>query len=179
MLEKIIKKILQFEKKKKLKSLTNVDWKGNGYCNVEFDFDRTSVATINEKASFRNNCVVRVRDNAKLKIGEFSNFNNGCIITCRELINIGDRVSFGPNVMIFDHDHDYKSNDYIHNFKTKPIVIEDDVWVGANVTILKGSIIKKGAVIGANSVVCGTVEEQCVYTSANEKRIRKYEKASI
>lgn len=168
---RIVRSIIASIKKKRNAGLI---WPGSGCWNVEVDIDDTAEANIHRRATFRNNCAIRVRDNAKLSIGEITNFNNGCIITARNSITIGKRVSFGPNVMIFDHDHDFRGNDYMHHFVTAPIIIEDDVWVGANVTILKGSVIRKGAVIGANSVVTGEVAEDSVYTSLVGRKVRQY-----
>ena len=51
------------------------------------------------------------------------------------------------------------------------IKIEDDVWIGANTTILDGTVIKKGAVIGANSLVQGELEPYCVYAGNPLKQI--------
>lgn len=168
---RIIRFITVLIKKKRNNRLM---WPGSGCWNVEVDIDDTGKANIHKSVTFRSNCAIRVRDNAELAIGELTNFNNGCIITARNFISIGNRVSFGPNVMIFDHDHDFRGNDYMHNFVTAPIIIEDDVWVGANVTILKGSLIRKGAVIGANSVVTGTIAEDSVYTSLDNIKVRHY-----
>ena len=50
------------------------------------------------------------------------------------------------------------------------IVIEDDVWIGANSVILDGSVIKRGAVVGAGSFVRGTVEENA-YVGGNPLRV--------
>ncbi|HAP79050.1 MAG TPA: acyltransferase [Ruminococcus sp.] len=113
-----------------------------------------------------SNCCIRVRENAKLKIGRNVFFNNNCVLTCRESVTIGNNVIFGPNVLIFDNDHNYRDSDFMHKFITKPIVIEDNVWIGGNVTILKGAYICSGAVIGAGCVVRGRVEPDTVmYTS--------------
>lgn len=168
---RILRFAIAFIKKKNNRAMV---WPGSGCWNVEVEIANTAQAYVHKRATFRNRCVIRVRDEAKLSIGEFTNFNNGCVITARESIKIGDRVSFGPNVMIFDNDHDFRQTDYMHHFVTAPIVIEDDVWVGANVTILKGAIIRKGAVIGANSVVRGEVAEDSVYTSLADVNIRRY-----
>lgn len=46
--------------------------------------------------------------------------------------------------------------------KTKPIVIEDDVWLGANVVVLQGVRIGRGAIVGASTVVTRHVPEFCV-----------------
>ena len=79
-------------------------------------------------------------------------------------LKIGNKVIFGPcptiitgnhridliGKYIFDVDGKLPEND-------EDVVIEDDVWVGANVTILKGVTIGRGAVIGACSLVCKDV----------------------
>jgi|TARA_B100000768_G_scaffold166093_1_gene169154 acetyltransferase-like isoleucine patch superfamily enzyme len=75
-------------------------------------------------------------------------------------IKIGNKVLFGPNVTIMGGDHNTSIiGKYIYDVKYKdivndlPVVIEDDVWVAANVTILKGVVIKKGSIVAAGSVV--------------------------
>ncbi len=75
-------------------------------------------------------------------------------------IRIGNKVMFGPNVTIMGGNHNiHEIGRYMADVKNKrpaddlPIVIEDDVWVGADAIILKGVTIKTGSVIGAGSVV--------------------------
>ncbi|MEC0169774.1 acyltransferase [Paenibacillus graminis] len=120
------------------------------------------------KIIFNKNVSIRVRESAKLIIGTGVNFNNGCIITCRKHVNIGNNVLFGPNVMVFDHDHDYLAKDYTNTFKLGQIIIEDNVWIGANVIILKDTIIKKNSVIAAGTVVRGTVQENSIVYNRRE-----------
>lgn len=172
----LIKKLHLIKSYYKLKKCKNLTWPGYGRISCDFEMDVTSNVDISESVIFRPYCAIRVRKNAKLKIGQKVSFNNGCIITCREKIEIGDHVLFGPNVMIFDHDHDFRSDDFENKFRCAPITIGNHVWIGANVTILKGSVIKDGAVIGANSVVGGIVEKNCVYTMSNPKRMTPYQK---
>ena len=71
-------------------------------------------------------------------MGENVFFNNNCVLTCKKKIQIGNNVIIGPNVCIFDHDHDYKSPGRAVEFVCKEIKIEDNVWIGANACILKG-----------------------------------------
>jgi acetyltransferase-like isoleucine patch superfamily enzyme len=67
-------------------------------------------------------------------------------------ITIGNKVTFGPNVTIMAGDHNIKQvGTYIYDNHSKnndddlPVTICDDVWIGCNVTILKGVKIGKGA----------------------------------
>jgi len=73
-------------------------------------------------------------------------------------VTIGNNVLFGPNVSLLTPEHPL---DYRDRYPTpgsdfefaRPIVIEDDVWLGGNVVVRGGVRIGKGSVIGAGSVV--------------------------
>ncbi len=69
----------------------------------------------------RNHISFRIYNEGKIKIGDNCFFNDGCSINCQEKIIIGNNVMFGQNVMIFDHDHDYKNN--IDEFIRKSIIL--------------------------------------------------------
>lgn len=109
-------------------------------------------------------------DSGICEIGNNCFFNHNCSITCLEKISIGNRCTFGNNVVIVDHDHS------IHGEKTKfvmsPVTIEDGAWIGANVVILKGVTIGKGAVIAAGSTVAKDIPENTVYINETVKKIR-------
>ena len=74
---------------------------------------------IGKKFKMRDNCKLRVRKGANCRIGNDVSFNSNNIIVCRDSITIGDGVEFGPNVQVYDHDHDFKnargikSNEYL------------------------------------------------------------------
>jgi acetyltransferase-like isoleucine patch superfamily enzyme len=75
-------------------------------------------------------------------------------------LTIGNYVVFGPSPTIITGDHRIDViGEYMYNVEDKtpatdqPIVIEDDVWTGAHVTILKGVVVGRGSVIAAGSVV--------------------------
>lgn len=71
---------------------------------------------------------------------------------------------FEPSVTILGEDHEYKKLEKLRFFikdnsnRSVLIIIEDDVWIGENVTILKGVTIKQGSIIIASSVVNKDVE---------------------
>ena len=96
-----------------------------------------------------------------LSIGDKCFFNTQVSITCLERITIGDRCQIANNVVIVDHDHDYRAG--WGHYPSAPVRIGNDVWIGANVVILKGSVIGDGAVIAAGSVVRGQVEPHSLY----------------
>lgn len=89
-----------------------------------------------------------------------------------ELI-IGSKVLFGPNVAIICGDHNTSEiGSYMFDVTEKkkendlPVVIENDVWIGANVIILKGVIIKQGSIIAAGSIVTKSTRPYSVYKGA-------------
>lgn len=75
-------------------------------------------------------------------------------------ISIGSKVMFGPNVTIMGGNHNTSViGAFMYDVREKlpendqPVIIEDDVWVGTGVIILKGVTIGKGSIIAAGSVV--------------------------
>lgn len=96
-----------------------------------------------------------------MSIGEGSSIPKGSTFYCTEVpLTIGKKVIFGPSPTIITGDHRIDViGKYIMDSHEKlpendaPVVIEDDVWCGANVTILKGVIIGRGSVIAAGAVV--------------------------
>ena len=118
----------------------------------------------------RKNVCFRV-EGGILKIGT-SFFNQGCCITAMKHIEIGDDCLFGPNVVIVDHDHDYTyvDNQRGNHYITDDVVIGNNVWVGANTVILRGTKIGDGCVIGAGTVIKGELKKNTVvYTQKNQQ----------
>lgn len=75
-------------------------------------------------------------------------------------IYIGDKVMFGPNVIIMGGDHNTSVlGEYMFDIKEKlpendlPVIIESDVWIGAGAIILKGVSIGTGSIIGAGALI--------------------------
>ncbi len=69
----------------------------------------------------------------------------------------------GPNVLIFDHDHDFKNKDRKNSYIHGDITIGNNVWIGGNVVILKNTKIGENAVIAAGTVVTGEVPANHIY----------------
>lgn len=101
-----------------------------------------------------------IREGEHVTIGNHCLINHNCLIqagkSSQGTITIGDYVHMGVNVMIMAFNHGF----YTRNIPTKeqdytdaPIVIEDDVWIGAGSIILAGVTVGKGSIIAAGAVV--------------------------
>ena len=112
-----------------------------------------------------------VRKGAYLEIGSNSRIN-GCHISASERIIIGKNVRISQYVLIMDNDF-HQVNDHFADGKKKAIIIEDDVWIAAKATILKGVRIGKGAVIAAGAVVTKDVEPYTLVAGVPAKAIRR------
>ena len=98
-------------------------------------------------------------------------------------MQIGNFVMIGPNCSFLsvDHDfHDWKKPMLFQKVLMKPIKIEDDVWIGANVTVLGGVTIGRGAVVGAGAVVTKDVPGYAIAAGVPAKVIRyRFDEATI
>jgi acetyltransferase-like isoleucine patch superfamily enzyme len=90
-----------------------------------------------------------LRRGAVLRIGDDCGFS-GTIVAAAQRIEIGNRVRCGANTTITDTDW---HTDDPRSGGTAPVVIEDDVWLGLNVVVLKGVRIGRNSVVAAGSVV--------------------------
>lgn len=117
-----------------------------------------------------------------IEIGKNSSIGGRALILCtRAKLIIGNYVMIGPQVTIITGDHKINAiGKYMVNVSDSekdpendlPVVIEDDVWIGANSTILKGVTIGEGSVIAAGSVVTKNVPAYTVVGGVPVKIIK-------
>jgi acetyltransferase-like isoleucine patch superfamily enzyme len=100
---------------------------------------------------------------ANILIGDNCGFS-AVVIGARESITIGNNVMAGANVLITDFDwHSMKPNEHENGIpESKPIFIEDNVFIGYSSTILKGVSIGQNSIIGANSVVAKNIPSNVI-----------------
>lgn len=89
-----------------------------------------------------------------ITLGEDVFINHNCVILDCAKVSIGSHVFIGPNCGFHTPFHPLDVEQRIQGYEyANPITIEDNVWIGASVTILAGVTIGKNSVIGAGSVV--------------------------
>jgi virginiamycin A acetyltransferase len=111
-------------------------------------------------------------------IGEGTYVNSGTVIYSGNGVTIGNGVLIAANCTFAATNHEFsRANVPIAQQGFQPsrggIVVEDDVWIGANCVILDGAVIRKGAVVGAGAVISGELASQTVYAGNPPREIRR------
>lgn len=117
------------------------------------------------------------RFDARTSLGNNSGIGvNAFLSPC---VTIGNDVMMGPDCVILTSNHGFE-NLNVPMWKqpftaTRPVVIEDDVWIGTRVIILPGVHVGTGSVIGAGSVVTHDVEPYSI-VGGNPAKLIRYRK---
>jgi acetyltransferase-like isoleucine patch superfamily enzyme len=100
---------------------------------------------------------------ATLEIGERVFINYGCSIGATQLIRIGPRCAIGTYAIIMDNDFHMVDPERRYDVPpSAPIILEENVWLGARVIVLRGVTIGAHSVIGAGSVVTRNIPPRSV-----------------
>lgn len=125
--------------------------------------------------------------NPQISIGDGSSASDNVHITCIDRIDIGCHVLMGSQVYIADHGHGIYRGLPTSDPATPPsrrmlggggpVRIEDNVWIGDNVTIIGPVTIGRGAVVGANSVVRRDIPPACIALGSPAQPIKRWDAA--
>lgn len=120
--------------------------------------------------------IKHVAGTGDVTIGNNVYINSGTVIYSANGVSIGNNVIIGPNCSIVPVNHNISNKDIPIRLQGYPpskggIVIEEDVWIAANVVILDGVRIGRGAVIGAGAVVTKSIEPFSINFGVPSKKI--------
>lgn len=114
-------------------------------------------------------------DGSIITIGSHTTIEGGHIAATEgEKISIGDDCMFSHRIEIRNGDShailDLQSNDRIN--RAREVIIGNHVWLGADVKVLKGSIIENNSIIGTGSIVTGIVDPNSIYVGVPAKKVK-------
>ncbi len=115
----------------------------------------------------------RVTNPELVCIGAHCDFNEGVFLTGGGGITIGDYVGLGPGVKIWSVNHRYEDPDtpwLLQGHEKLPVIIEDDVWLGANCFIMPGLTIGKGSILSAGTILMKSIPAYAI-VAGNPGRI--------
>jgi acetyltransferase-like isoleucine patch superfamily enzyme len=112
-------------------------------------------------------------DRAQIRIGARTTIGYHTFIFASELISVGDDCLIAPFVYLVDSNHGTRRDEPINRQPntTAPIVIGNDVWIGAKATVLAGVTIGDGAIIASGAIVNRDVEPHTIVGGAPAKMI--------
>jgi len=135
-------------------------------------FYRKWLKSIGEGGKFHDQ--VYIRNPNKFSMGSGCHIGYGVRIQAGGGLTFGDNVLLGPGVSIWTSNHRFEDPDTPitdQGQEFKPVVIEDDVWLGANSFIMPGTHLGKGSVVSAGAVVGGKRYKDFSILAGNPARV--------
>lgn len=159
-----------FINKYKLKNCGDRVWFDN---NVKFLRYMNNISIGNNVVFKEGARILSCNKKSEIIIGENTTIGYHTFIVSSLSVKIGRNSLIAPFVYIIDDNHQIKKGININqqDHDKEPIVIGDDVWIGAKAMILKGVTIGDGAIIAAGSIVTKDVESNAVYGGIPAKKI--------
>ena len=134
---------------------------------------KESFISFGSRTRTRGRCRFSVQEEGELILGENLFLNSGCQLNCRKKIVIGSNCEFGPNVLVYDHDHSFRNAQGLQSgdFNYGDVSIGDNCWIGAGVIILRGTSIGNNCVVAAGSVVKGDFPDNSIIVQKKDTSI--------
>lgn len=133
---------------------------------------RKSIIDFGCKLRTRGRCSFSSQEQGNLIFGHEVFLNSGCMFSSRHSIIVGDGCEFGPNVLVYDHDHQFDQGLKKDAFRCAPVKIGDNCWIGAGTVILRGTRLGDGCVVGAGCVLKGEFPPNSVVVQKRCTEIR-------
>jgi acetyltransferase-like isoleucine patch superfamily enzyme len=134
-----------------------------------FTIGELSTLRVRPSGRWRNGLRLEIRSGfsaiigGSVELGDDVFINERCSMFIEGVLKIGERVLIGPNVTFTDGEYEKQPLQFPRRtLPPRPIVLGDDVWIGAHAVILGGAVIEDGAVIGAGAVVTGLIPARSV-----------------
>lgn len=141
---------------------------------IRYTLIRTLAASIGENVAIFPS--VHITKFEYLKIGDNVSIQPMTYIDGFGGVNIGNNVSIAHMVTIMSTEHIFDNLDIPikdQGHVVKPVVIEDNVWIGSKASILKGVKIRSGCIVAASAVVTKSIqEENAIYAGCPAKLLR-------
>lgn len=165
-----------------IKGITNIMAKeslhiGTSYVGFSMKNDKTFLNIqgkmyVEGPCSIGRGCRFDISKDAILRIGKRGFVNANTMFIISHGLHIGNNCSIAWGCQFIDNDFHYINYENRQERSNK-IIIGNNVWIGCNTCILKGTIIPDNCVIGANSVVSGIFKEESTLIAGNPARVIK------
>jgi acetyltransferase-like isoleucine patch superfamily enzyme len=167
---------------------TKLFYRNSRIIRFPFDIRGRKFVDLGRRLTTGKNCRIEAfpKDNCTvvITIGNDVQLNDYVHITAMKSVRIGNNVLMASKIYISDCTHGYYSGDFTHShpdlppmereYSIKPVVIQDNVWIGESVSVLPGVTIGKGSIIGANSVVSKDIPDYTIAVGIPAKAIKKF-----
>jgi acetyltransferase-like isoleucine patch superfamily enzyme len=131
---------------------------------------------ITDNCQFYEGVRLEVGKGALLRIGKGTYLNRNTLIVAKERVEIGSSCKIAWDVVIMDSDLHAIQGKELEN---KPVIIEDNVWIGCRCIVLKGVTIGAGAIVAAGSVVTKDVPPYSIIGGVPAKIISRRPQTEI
>ncbi|WP_319502296.1 acyltransferase [uncultured Draconibacterium sp.] len=140
------------------------------------DIHKNGLFLVGNNVSINRGCKIVIGKNAQFTIGNNSYINENTRIQCMKRVTIGNNCAIAWNCDILDTDEHaiYVNNKLIN--QNEDVILGDNVWIGAKSVLLKGSNISDNCIVGAQSLVTGTLDSNFIYVGSPCKKVKQFDR---
>jgi acetyltransferase-like isoleucine patch superfamily enzyme len=140
------------------------------------DINRYDRVKMGRASVLYKHITIALSKRGRFVIGEDAHLAPYCYLLVDEgKLEIGNDVAIGPYCTFFCRSNSYSKEEKLFrkNYKCGDIIIGNNVFIGAQCTILPGSVIQNDVIVAANSTVNGTLESGFIYGGSPIKKIKQ------